>query len=130
MLGLPQLYVLTSLSTTQTRALAASSLMLRRVRLDSRLVHRVRANTKSKPLMALSEFVARSVAVLYLRAGGRRSVMNSRRFQLRKCIRSLTGREHIAGYRKRDPRDRRPAGKPQDTSAGPPGYRGSAPQNE
>src|SRR5215831_14235027 len=73
MLGLPQLYVLTSLSTTQTRALAASSLMLRRVRLDSRLVHRVRANTKSKPLMALSEFVARSVAVLYLRAGGRRA---------------------------------------------------------
>src|ERR1700745_2607551 len=52
MLGLHQLYVLTSLSTTQTRALAASSLMLRRVRLDSRLVHRVRAITKSRPRMA------------------------------------------------------------------------------
>src|SRR5215467_14507021 len=73
MLGLHQVYGLTSLSTTQTRALAASSLMLRRVHLDSRPVHRIRANTKSKPLMALSEFVARSVAVLYLRAGGRRA---------------------------------------------------------
>src|SRR5215813_6092063 len=63
MLGLHQVYVLTSLSTTQTRALPASSLMLRRVRLDSRLVHRVRAITKSRPRMALPEFVARSVAV-------------------------------------------------------------------
>src|SRR5262249_6363578 len=63
MLGLHQLYALTSLSTTQTRALPASSLMLRRVRLDSRLVHRVRAITKSRPRMALPEFVARSVAV-------------------------------------------------------------------
>ena len=41
MLGLHQLYDLTSLSTTQTRALRASSSMLRRVRLDSRLVPRV-----------------------------------------------------------------------------------------
>src|SRR6516164_6016697 len=62
MLGLHQVYALTSLSTTQTRALAASSLMLRRARLDSRLVHRVGAITKSRPRMALSEFVARSDA--------------------------------------------------------------------
>src|SRR5262249_39724973 len=62
MLGLHQLYVLTSLSTTQARALAASSLMLRRARLDSRLVHRVRAITKSRPRMAFSEFEARSDA--------------------------------------------------------------------
>src|SRR5215471_14722599 len=60
MLGPHQVYVLTSLSTTQTRALAASSLMLRRVRLDSRPVHRIRAISKSRPRMALSEFVARS----------------------------------------------------------------------
>src|SRR6516225_4128139 len=59
MLGLHQVYALTSLSTM---ALAASSLMLRRARLDSRLVHRVRAITKSRPRMALSEFVARSDA--------------------------------------------------------------------
>src|SRR5262249_58199872 len=62
MLGPHQLYVLTSLSTTQTRALAALSLMLRRVRLDSRPVHRVRAMSKSRPPLALSEFVARSAA--------------------------------------------------------------------
>src|SRR5262245_31095173 len=65
MLGPHHLYVLTSLSTTQTRALAASSSMRRRVRLDSRPVHRVRAISKPRPRMALSEFVARSVAVLY-----------------------------------------------------------------
>src|SRR5215813_13547494 len=53
---------LDKLSTTQTRALAASSLMLRRARLDSRLVHRVGAITKSRPRMAPSEFVARSDA--------------------------------------------------------------------
>src|SRR5215472_9799442 len=64
MLGLHQVYALTSLSTTQTRALAASSLMLRRVRLDSRPVHRIRAITKSRPRMAFSEFVARTAAVL------------------------------------------------------------------
>src|SRR5262249_11414427 len=62
MLGLLQVYVLTSLSMTQTRALAASSLMLRRARLDSRLVHRERAITKSRPRMALSELVGRSDA--------------------------------------------------------------------
>src|SRR5262245_58806008 len=62
MLGPHHLYVLTSLFTTQTRALAASSLMLRRARLDSRPVHRVRAMSKSRPRMALSEFVARSAA--------------------------------------------------------------------
>src|SRR6266478_2588463 len=64
MLGLHQLYDLTSLSTTQTRALRASSLMLPRVRLDSRLVPRVRAMSRSRPRMELSEFVARSVAVV------------------------------------------------------------------
>lgn len=60
--GPSQVYALTSLAMTQTRALAASSLMLRRARLDSRLVHRVRAITKSRPRMALLEFVARSDA--------------------------------------------------------------------
>ena len=35
-------------------------MMLRRVRLDSRPVHRIRAITKSRPHLALSEFVARS----------------------------------------------------------------------
>ena len=64
MLGLHQVCDLTSLSTTQTRALRASSLMLRRVRLDSRLVPKVRAMSRSRPRMELSEFVARSVATM------------------------------------------------------------------
>src|SRR5262249_17321107 len=65
MLGLHQLYDLTSLSTTQTRALRASSSMLRRVRLDSRLVPRVGAMFRSRPRMELSAFVARSLAGVF-----------------------------------------------------------------
>src|SRR5262249_43775548 len=64
MLGLHQLYDSTSLSTTPTRALRASSSMLRRVRLDSRRVPRVRAMSRSRRRMELSEFGARNVAVV------------------------------------------------------------------
>src|SRR5262245_50986347 len=63
MLGLRQASALTSLSTTQTRALRASSSMPQRVPLDSRLVPRVRAMSRSRPRMALSEFEGRPLGL-------------------------------------------------------------------
>src|SRR5215475_6467329 len=67
MLGLRQASALTSLSMTQTMALAASSLMQRRVHSGSRPGVRA-AMPKSRPRMALSESVARAQQILFERS--------------------------------------------------------------